>query len=162
MNHLGRMSGLSTPLQLAHWFSQTLYMLHFPTIVAGSSDKYIPTTTIGGEYWFSPPAWLKSLALQDWTDAHNLLFRRATLAHHFHYLARLCRAERPPTVRILHSEQQETSSVYNHRECRSLWGQESQDTWSVKTGGNECSFTYRIQYGFFKNRRKKSKEPRCR
>lgn len=50
MSHLGRMLCLSIPLQLAHWFFQTLCVLHFPTLMAGYFLKSGPPTTVGKEY----------------------------------------------------------------------------------------------------------------
>ena len=83
MNHGRRMSCLSAPLQLAHWFSQTLCMLYFPTLMTGSSDMSSPTTTVGGEYFFQVAQkhmQSSSSAIQDWMDAHSL-FQSTTLAH---------------------------------------------------------------------------------
>lgn len=52
MCHLRRMSCLSTPLQVAYWFSQTLCMPHFPTLLVDSFEKSGSTTTVGDEYLF--------------------------------------------------------------------------------------------------------------
>jgi hypothetical protein len=122
-------------------------------------------------WFFFSPRWLKSIyshlvQLYKTGWMHTILLQSTTLAHDSHYLQWLCKVEtKPTTVRILHSEQQETSSACNHRECGSLCGNTVKTyffcTQSMKTGGNACLFKYRTQYEFFKTRGKKIKEPRC-